>query len=164
MMGTADLCDLHAGLVASGDVQILHGAWRWFSKLRCFGGQIMTLEARGSNAELRDLLAQPGDGRVLVIDGGSDPRALLGENLATQALRNGWGGVWVNGNVRDCTALAVIALPVLAVGAWPQRSMNQPGGQIGVPLAVGGTCLSYGDWIYADEDGVVLSKRELKSG
>ena len=163
MISTVDLCDLHAGLVASGDVQILPGAWRWFSQARAFAGQLMTLEARGCNAELRDLLAQEGNGRVLVVDAGSDPRALLGENLANQALRNGWGGVWVNGKVRDCTALAVIALPVLAAGAWPQRSVNERGGKVGAPLAIGGTRLFPGDWIYADEDGVLLSKRELKS-
>ncbi|MGJ3439481.1 hypothetical protein AAZU54_05720 [Pseudomonas sp. Je.1.5.c] len=163
MTSTADLCDLYTGLFASGDVQILQGAWRWFSNIRAFEGQIMTLEARGCNAELRDLLAQQGDARILVIDAGSDPGALLGENLANQALRNGWGGILVNGNVRDCTALAAIALPVLANGAWPQRSMNERGGQIEAPLAIGGTCLSPGDWIYADEDGVVLSKSKLKS-
>ncbi|MFJ4452702.1 ribonuclease E activity regulator RraA [Pseudomonas sp. NPDC089392] len=164
MISTADLCDEHAVLVASGDVRILHGAWRWFSEMRSLSGRIITLEARGCNAELRDLLAQPGDARVLVIDAGSDSGALLGENLANQAMRNGWGGVFINGNVRDCTALAAIALPVLALGAWPQRSRNECSGCVDVCLAVGGAYLSSGEWIYADEDGVVVSKHELKAG
>lgn len=164
MISTADLCDLHAGLVASGDVKILYGSWRWFSKVHFFGGQIMILHARGCNAELRELLALQGEAKILVIEAGTDPGALLGENLAYQALHNGWGGVFVNGNVRDCTALNSNALPVLASGAWPQRSRNERGGSVEAPLAIGGTLLLPGDWIYADDDGVVVSKRELKSG
>ncbi|NIE75915.1 ribonuclease E activity regulator RraA [Pantoea sp. Ap-967] len=164
MISTADLCDMHSGLLATGELRILHGTWRWFSEARSLCGQIMTLEARGCNAELRDLLAQPGHARVLIIDAGNDSGALLGDNLAKEALRNGWGGVFVNGNVRDCSALASIALPVLAMGSWPQRSKNQRGGGVGAPLTIGGAPISPGDWIYADEDGVVVSKSELKSG
>lgn len=156
MTGTADLCDLHPA-----EVRILRGAWRWFGQVRYLAGPIATLETRGCNAELRELLAQPGRSRVLVIDGGGDPAALLGDNLARKALASGWAGIFINGNVRDCQALAALPLPVLAAGAWPQRSKNQQGGCSAIPLSIGDAVLHPGDWLYADEDGVLLSKRQL---
>ncbi len=156
MRGTADLCDRYPEAL-----QLLRGTWRWFGQVRSLAGPIATLQSKGCNGELRELLAQPGRSRVLVIDAGGDRGALLGDNLAGMALGNGWGGVFINGNVRDCHALADLALPVLAAGAWPQRSKNQPGGCIDVPLGIGGVVLHPGDWLYADEDGVLLSKRQL---
>lgn len=158
---TSDICDEHASEIHAGKLNVLRGNWQWFGALRCFGGQIVTLEARGCNSELRAILAEPGEQHVLLIDAGSHTGALLGDNLASLALRNGWAGVVINGNVRDRRALASIEIGILALGTWPEKSNNQNGGKQDVPLVLDGLYINPGDWLYADEDGVLISKRPL---
>lgn len=161
MHSISDICDLHEAELDAGGLNVLRGAWQWFGTTRSISGRIATLEACGCNGELRALLAEPGEQRVLLIDGGSHARALLGDNLANLALKNGWAGVVVNGNVRDRRALASIELGILALGTWPERSHNRNGGKRGVPLVLGGLYINPGEWLYADEDGVLISKRPL---
>lgn len=155
-MNTADLCDQHGA-----DLRILPGNWQWFGARRQFSGPVVTLYALGCNGEIRQLLAQPGAGRVLVIEAGGDPGALLGDRLGALALANGWAGVLVNGNLRDRRVLAGLDLGILALGSWPQRSHNREGGKIDVPLLLGGVTVEPGDWLYADEDGVLLARQAL---
>ncbi|MFI8558221.1 putative 4-hydroxy-4-methyl-2-oxoglutarate aldolase [Pseudomonas putida] len=161
MITTADLCDTHSDMIATGDLQILQGAWRWFGKAAFMAGPITTLQTRGCNLELREQLEQPGLGRILVIEAGGDPGALLGDNLAIKALVNGWAGFFINGNVRDSRSLSAIDLPVLALGSWPVRSKNETGGKSDVTLEIGGARLSPGNWLYADADGVLRSRVHL---
>lgn len=160
-VSTADLCDRFAELIDSGKLTAMKGDWQWFGRLRAFSGRIQTLEARGCNVELRDLLKQPGQGQVLVIDSGGHRGALLGDNLASLARSNDWAGVLVSGNIRDISALASIDLGVLATGSWPIRSRNETGGAVDIPLMLGGVAVIPGHWIYADEDGVLVSTHEL---
>ncbi len=155
-MNTADLCDQHGA-----GVRILPGDWQWCGARRQFSGPVVTLYALGCNGEIRQLLAQPGAGRVLVIEAGGDPGALLGDRLGALALANGWAGVLINGNIRDRRALAELDLGILALGSWPQRSHNREGGKVDVPLLLGGVSVEPGDWLYADEDGVLLARQEL---
>lgn len=155
-MNTADLCDQHGA-----ELRILPGDWQWFGAQRQFSGPVVTLYALGCNGEIRQKLAEPGAGRVLVIEAGGDPGALLGDRLGALALANGWAGVLINGNVRDRHALASLELGILALGSWPQRSHNREGGKLEVPLLLGGVSVEPGDWLYADEDGVLLARQEL---
>ncbi|MFJ4112474.1 ribonuclease E activity regulator RraA [Pseudomonas sp. NPDC089758] len=162
-VSTADLCDRFAELIDSGQLAVLEGAWQWFGPLHTMSGRVQTLEARGCNVELRDLLKQPGKGHVLVIDSGGHRGALLGDNLASLARSNDWAGVLVSGNIRDISALASIDLAVVATGTWPVRSRNEPGGAVDMPLILGGVKVNPGHWIYADEDGVLISPHELSA-
>lgn len=155
-MNTADLCD-HYG----AELRILPGDWQWFGTRRQFNGPVVTLYALGCNGEIRRKLAEPGAGRVLVIEAHGDPGALLGDRLGALAQANGWAGVLVNGNIRDRRALAALDLGILALGSWPRRSHNREGGKLDVPLLLGGVSVEPGDWLYADEDGVLLARQEL---
>lgn len=154
---TADLCDHHG----AGQRQIVPGAWRSFGAVKRFCGPITTLEANDCNAELRALLAEPGAGRVLVVDGGSHLGALLGDRLAALAAHNGWAGVVIAGSVRDSHALGAIELGVIATGTWPERSVNRAGGRLDVPLTLGGCHIEPGHWLYADEDGLLVCPQPL---
>ncbi|VVP93643.1 Putative 4-hydroxy-4-methyl-2-oxoglutarate aldolase [Pseudomonas fluorescens] len=158
---TADLCDRHAPMLIAGDVRVLPGKWAWFGAARRCHGEVVTLRAEGCNGEIRTLLRDAGHGRVLVIDAGLNPLALLGDNLAALAGRNGWAGVVINGNLRDTQALARIRLGILATGCWPVRSNNENGGILQETLNIRGIEVSPGDWLYADEDGVLLSRTAL---
>ena len=157
-MNTADLCDRYPN-----ELRIVPGQWQWFGARRAFSGPVLTLQANGCNGEIRAALAEPGAGRVLVIDAGGDPGALLGDRLAALALGNGWAGVLVQGNVRDRRALAALDLGIVALGSWPQRSHNRDGGSPDVPLLLGGAVVGPGDWLYADEDGVLVGSHDLSS-
>ncbi|MGH8384268.1 MAG: hypothetical protein ACRESJ_02060 [Pseudomonas sp.] len=156
-LSTSDLCDRHAAMLASGELRVLPGDWTWYGAVRRCHGQLVTLAAHGCNGEIRALLASAGEGRVLLIDAGLNPLALLGDNLAALALRNGWAAVVINGNLRDSQALAQTELGILATGCWPVRSNNESGGILEEALSVRGVAVLPGDWLYADSDGVLIS-------
>lgn len=122
----------------------------------------VVLQCLEDNSYVKRALEESGAGRVLVVDGGSSLRcALLGDQLAALALKNGWAGVVVFGCVRDAAALRKMALGVKAVATVPLRSVKRDVGERDVPLAVSGFTVRPGDWIYSDVDGVLVSRVRL---
>jgi len=122
-----------------------------------FSGRIATVRCFEDNVLLRRSLEEPGESRVLVVDGGGSERcALLGDNIASLAVRNGWAGIVLNGCVRDSAALESLELGVKALGTNPRQSRKEGAGEAGVPLAFGGVVFTPGSQLYADADGVVV--------
>jgi regulator of ribonuclease activity A len=157
MTATADLCD------ADGDrVAVCAPILRGFGGRRAFAGPIRTLRVFEDNALVRAALEQPGEGAVLVVDGGGSLRcALVGGNLGVLAVDNGWAGIVVNGCVRDCDELAELPLGVLALASHPRRSAKgRFGGESGVVLEFGGIRWRPGAQLHADPDGVVVQAAE----
>lgn len=110
------------------------------------------------NSRVREAVNSPGEGRVLVVDGGgSVRRALVGGNLAAAAAQNGWAGVVVDGAVRDLAELSAAGIPVKALALMPLRSVKRGEGQAGLPVEIQGVWVRPGDWLYADDDGIVVS-------
>jgi regulator of ribonuclease activity A len=148
---TADLLDEH------GDAALV-----CLIQFRSFGapsfeGVIATVRCDEDNVLVREQAAQPGDGRVLVIDGGGSLRcALLGDAIAALAHGNGWAGVVVNGCVRDTVALDELGLGVKALGSNPRPSRKVGAGEIGVPVSFGAITFAPGARLVADEDGVIV--------
>lgn len=154
---TADLCDRHGADIDIPELGLLNYGGR-----RRFHGPIATAVVFEDNVLVREALGEPGNGRVLVVDGGgSDRRALLGGDLAGMALTNGWAGVVINGCVRDSVELAAIAFGVLALGTCPMPSEKKGEGRRDVMLRFAGVSYSPGHFLYADEDGVVVAPRDL---
>lgn len=107
---------------------------------------------------MRDAVAEPGNGRVLVIDGGGSlGRSMLGDLLAAKALENGWAGVVVFGAIRDSAAIGAMALGVKALGTCPRKTDKLGQGLRDVPVRFGGLVIRPGEWLCADADGVVLA-------
>jgi regulator of ribonuclease activity A len=154
---TADLCDAHPS------VQVLAPLYRDFGAQREFHGRIATLKVFEDNALVRQTLELPGEGRVLVVDGGGSLRcALVGGNLGELALRSGWVGLLVHGCVRDSAELAALPLGLRALAAHPRRSSKGlHGGEFGGVLEFAGVRFQPGDWLYADADGVVLAAEAI---
>lgn len=157
-MNTCDLCDLHPGRV-----RVLELPLRDYGGRLAFDGRVSTIKAYEDNSLVREAVAEDGRGRVLVIDGGgSMRRAMLGDLLAAKALENGWAGVLVFGAIRDSGAIGAMALGVKALGTHPRKTDKLGQGLRDVPVEFGGLLIHPGDWLCADQDGVVLADEELR--
>jgi regulator of ribonuclease activity A len=99
---------------------------------------------------------------VLVVDGaGSLRTSMLGDFIAALGEKNGWAGIVIWGAVRDVVALGGLHIGVKALGSNPLRSGKKGIGQIDVPVTFGGVTFRAGEWLYSDEDGILVSEREL---
>ncbi|NMG65633.1 ribonuclease E activity regulator RraA [Azoarcus indigens] len=154
---TADLCDAH-----EDKVSVVAPMFRSFGGRSAFGGPISTLKLFEDNALVRTALASPGNGRVLVVDGGGSQRcALVGDQLGELGVKNGWAGVVVYGCIRDSKMLGGMDLGVFALGTHPRKSIKRNVGEVDIPVTFGGVTFAPGHYLYADEDGVIVSAEAL---
>lgn len=154
---TADLCDDHGN-----QARVIEEVFGDFGGRVAFYGKVSTLLAFEDNSKLREAMSEPGDGRVLVVDaGGSMRRAMLGDQIAELAVTNGWAGLVIFGCLRDSAAIAEMDLGVKALGTCPRKTEKLGQGLRNVTVRIGGTDISPGDWLYADEDGVIVSALPL---
>ena len=166
---TCDLCDVHKG-DSSGDFRVLPPVFHDFGAVKKFAGPVVTVKCFEDNTLVKAAVDAPGfldtpQGRVaqvLVVDGGGSLRkALLGGNLGAAAARNGWAGVVIDGCVRDTAELATQAVGIRALAAMPMPTEKRQQGQAGVAVQVQGVWVRPGDWLYADEDGIVVGTKAL---
>ena len=149
---TADLVDEYGDELRVCDVQFTS-----YGAALSFAGPVRTVSGTEDNALLHALLRAPGEGCVVVVDGGASLRtALLGDLMAGRARDNGWAGVVIYGAVRDSAVLAGIDLGVQALGTNPRKSAKAGAGAVDVPVTFGGVTFGPGDILHADQDGVVL--------
>src|SRR3954451_25497777 len=98
---TTDLSDAHPEAQICDPVFQAYGGWTSFS------GAITTLKVFEDNSMVREIVQTPGEGRVLVVDGGGSLRCgLFGGNLAVAAAKNGWSCGVINGCGRDAHELS----------------------------------------------------------
>ncbi|MGF6529190.1 ribonuclease E activity regulator RraA [Variovorax sp. PvP013] len=151
-MTTADLCD-RAGAAA----RVCPGPWRLYGGRRSVAGAIATVRTFKDAQPIRLRLAQPGEGRILVVDaGGSLDVAVLGDRMATLGLANGWAGVLVHGVVRDAEALRRLDFAVFALGTSPARATELFAEAQGRMLTIQNVMFTPGDFVAMDADGVVV--------
>lgn len=157
---TADLYD------AYGDaLQVAAPLFREFGGHESFHGPITTLKVFEDNTLVRAALEQPGDGRVLVVDGGGSLRcALIGDLLAGLAIDNGWAGIVVNGCIRDSREIDGMGIGVKALATHPAKSAKRGEGQRDLAVAFAGVSFAPGGYLYADRDGIVVADRPLDGG
>lgn len=166
---TCDFCDAFKN-DTSGAFRVLPPVFRDFGQVRKFCGPVQTVKCYEDNSLVKAAVdsvgyvetAQGPVGKVLVVDGGASlRRALLGGNLGAAAARNGWAGVVIDGCVRDSAELAghAVGIRALAPMPWPTDKRNE--GQSQVAVQIQGVWVYPGDWLYADEDGIVVSAKPL---
>lgn len=165
-IATCDLCDAHKN-DSSGDFRVLPPVFRNFGKQSHFAGVVETVKCFEDNTLVKAAVDSPGVGpdgtpKVLVVDaGGSLRRAVLGGNLGAAAARNGWAGVVIDGCVRDTLELAEQDVGIRALAAMPLPTEKRSEGQRQVAVQIQGVWVRPGDWLYADEDGIVVSTSPL---
>ena len=152
-----DLCDQY------GDsLRVLSPMLKNFGGNNCFHGKISTIKCHEDNSSVADAVREEGDGSVLVVDGGGSLRcALLGDNLAAIAASNSWAGIIVFGCVRDVVALKDISLGIQAIAPHPMKSVKRQVGLRDVEVSFGGVSFIPGQYVYADDNGVIVSEAEL---
>ncbi len=166
---TCDLCDVHKN-DSTGEFRVLPPVFKDFGQVRKFCGPVLTVKCFEDNTLVKSAVDSSGwvdtpqgkVGGVLVVDGGASlRRALLGGNLGAAAARNGWAGVVIDGCVRDTAELATQAVGIRALAAMPLPTEKRNEGQAGVAVQIQGVWVRPGDWLYADEDGIVISAKPL---
>ena len=149
---TADLYDVHGEALQSCDLQ-----FRDIGGRPAFDGIVSTLRCFQDNALLKSVLSEPGEGLVLVVDGGGSLHtALMGDLIAGLGVANGWAGVIINGAVRDVATLRTLDLGIKALGSNPRKSGKTGAGDRDVPVAFGGITVRSGDQVTSDDDGLVV--------
>lgn len=166
---TCDFCDAFKN-DTSGAFRVLPPVFRDFGQVRKFCGPVQTVRCFEDNSLVKAAVDSVGFvetpegrvGKVLVVDGGASlRRALLGGNLGAAAARNGWAGVVIDGCVRDTAELATQAVGIRALAPMPLPTEKRNEGQSQVAVQIQGVWVYPGDWLYADEDGIVLSAKPL---
>jgi len=159
---TPDLLDKHEAGIQDGRVRVVTPMFQGYGGRTAFSGQIVTLKLFEDNSLVREALAEDGRGKVLVIDGGGSLRcALVGDQLAILAHRNAWEGVVVYGCIRDSDDINRIDLGLRALNTHPLKSIKKGIGERDVAVTFGGVTFRNGEWIYADNDGIVVSDQAL---
>lgn len=154
---TCDLCDDHPD-----NVNVCEPMFASFGGREAFGGEIVTVKCHEDNSRVKELLATPGQGKVLVVDGGGSLRcALMGDLIGESAVKNGWEGVVIYGCVRDVDALGTLDLGVHAVAAIPLKSVRKGVGETNIPVTFGGVTFRPGHFVYADNNGVIVADKKL---
>lgn len=157
MKPTPDLCDQYPD-----KVDVMKPMLKNFGGREHFCGQIITVSCPEDNSKVRDLVSTCGEGRVLVVDGGASQRcAYLGDLLAVKACENGWSGLVINGYIRDVDVIKKIDIGVQALGVYPVKTQKRGLGDVNIPITFGGITFCAGHFLYADNNGILVSKQQL---
>ncbi|HJL16162.1 MAG TPA: ribonuclease E activity regulator RraA [Sandaracinaceae bacterium LLY-WYZ-13_1] len=154
---TADLYDAH-----EGEVQVAEGRLLAFGRRTAFAGPIATVKVHEDNPLVKETLRSPGEGRVLVVDGGGSLRtALLGDKLAGFGVDHGWAGVVIWGCIRDSAEIDRLDIGVRCLATTPRRSSKHGFGERDVVVRFANIRFDPGAWLYADEDGILVSDTRI---
>ncbi len=157
MRPTTDLYDDHGDVARTCSTQ-----FRDFGGRKRFFGPVRTVQCYRDNQLFRALLDEPGEGAVVIVDGGGAlESALMGDIIAAKGAANGWAGCIIYGAVRDSAELANIDFGAKALGTNPAKSSKTGEGAVDVPVEFGGARFEPGQWVYCDEDGILVAPREL---
>ena len=154
---TSDLYDEHLE-----DLQVAAPIFKDFGGKTRFCGEIVTLKAFEDNTFLKQSFESDGKGKVLVVDsGGSLRAAMMGDVMAALGASNGWEGVIINGCIRDSADVARVDIGAKALATIPRKTVKRNQGTLNIPVNFAEVPFNPGEYVYADEDGIVLSKTRL---
>lgn len=157
-ISTPDLCDAHPDLV-----RVVAPMFNNYGGRKAFGGPIVTVKCFEDNSVVKQQVAEPGDGRVMVVDGGGSLRcALLGDLLAAKAMQNNWAGLIIYGCIRDVDEIANMDIGVQALNTIPIKSVRKGVGELNEQVSFGGVTFNPGEYLYADNNGVIVSVKSLE--
>jgi len=155
---TPDLCDAYPELV-----RVAEPIFTNYGGRPAFGGEIITVKCHEDNSLVKEHVSNPGEGKVMVVDGGGSLRcALLGDMLAEKAAENNWAGLIIFGCIRDVDEIRKTQLGVQALRTIPIKSNRKGRGDLNIPVTFAGVTFHPGEYVYADNNGVIVSAEPLK--
>lgn len=154
---TAEVCDQ-----LGSDVRVVDPLFTDFGAALEFAGPITTLRCYEYGGLLPFVAEEPGEGHILVVDGGGIERAsLVDAKVAETALANDWAGLVVHGCIRNAASLSQLELPIKALNVHPRAASPKTEGERDIVIHFGGVTFEPGDWIYGDLDGIVVSATQI---
>lgn len=158
MKQTADLCDENQ----DKKIQVLPASFKNYGGLKQFHGQVETVKLDKSNFRLLEMLRdENGEGKIVVVDNAQEFFGVVGDKLMAFALKNNWKAIILNGYVRDTKETQNINVGLYAIGTCPLRNFEKTDSSRGETLSFEGITIKPGDWVYADEDGIIITKEKL---
>jgi 4-hydroxy-4-methyl-2-oxoglutarate aldolase len=155
----ARLADLDAATVheAAGRTGDLHPAIRPIQTGVTVAGRAVTAACHpGDNLAVHRALLAAGEGDVLVVAAGGHLAGYWGEILAVAARYRGVAGLVIDGGCRDTAALRRMGFPVWSAGVSVHGTVKKTATSVNEPVVAGGVLVSPGDYVLADDDGVVV--------
>jgi len=154
----ADLCDDNQ----DKEIQVLSSEYKNYGGLKKCSGEIVTLKLDKSNWELLEMLRdEDGKNRIVVVENAKYFYGVVGDKLMAFAQKNNWQGIILNGYVRDVAYTKNIDVALYAIGTCPLRNFEKTSSSRGVQLSFGGVTFNNGDYLYADEDGIITTSEKL---
>ena len=162
-ISTPDLCDAYEEQIAAGKLRVLDPVFRNYGGHDCFYGKVITIKCFVDNSIVKQFVDTPGQGQVIVMDGGGSLRkAILGDMLAAKAAQNKWAGLVINGCIRDVDEIALTGIGVKALNTHPMKTEKRGLGDLNVNVSFAGHTIARGEWVYSDNNGILVSDSELK--
>ncbi len=156
-ISTPDLCDKYPELV-----RIAEPVFKSYGGRAAFSGTIVTVKCFEDNSFVKELAGKDGAGKVLVVDGGGSlKKALLGDLIAASAAENGWAGIVIYGAIRDVEEIGRTDLGVFALASIPLKTERKGAGETGIPVTFAGVTFNPGEYLYADDTGLIVSPEPL---
>ena len=156
---TPELCDKYPDLV-----RVVEPIFKNYGGKSSFGGQIVTIKCHEDNSVVKETAGTPGNGKIIVVDGGGSlRRALLGDLIAENAVQNGWEGFIVYGCIRDVDAISTMNLGVKALNTNPLKTEKKGIGDLNIPVSFGRVTFKPGEYVYADSNGIIVSSKPLNN-
>ena len=144
------------------NVQYLAPVYKNYGAKTSFSGHIVTVKCYEDNSLVEVALKTNGKDSVLVIDaGGSMNCAMLGDKRVTDAIKNEWEGILVHGLIRDSATIKDMEIGIRALGVCPLKSIKNGIGDSNLLVNFSGVTFTPGEYLYADEDGVIVVKEKL---
>ena len=154
---TPDLCDENLETVSA-----VAPIFNTYGGKSAFGGEIVTVKCFEDNTVVKARAAEDGAGKVMVVDGGGSMRcALVGDMIAANAMKNGWLGLIIYGCIRDVDAISILDIGIQALNSMPIRSVRENRGELNIEISFGGVTFKPGEYVYADNNGVIISPQSL---
>lgn len=153
---TADILDNHKA-------QCVAPLFKSYGSQPKMAGHIKTIKCFEDNSLIKEALDEDGTGKILVVDAGGSLRcAMLGDQLANKAVKNNWNGILMYGLIRDSVEISQMNLGVWALGTLPLKSIKLGLGQHNISVSFGGVTFNPGEFLYADEDGIIITKDKIQ--
>lgn len=152
------LAALSASIVAdaTGGKGVVEPGLIRFSGTGTIAGRAVTAAcSEGSLQAIFAALEHAEAGAVLCVSGPGNS-AYLGDLLASDLAKRGLAGAVIDGLIRDRATIATMPASFFARGLTPIALRRQEPGSPMVPISIGGVTIHPGDWIVADDDGVVV--------